>query len=151
MRHLIFAAIGALAAGGAASAQQPFHPGRAPVPAHAASVQPAAGPAVVSGGAGCTNCGTASGPVGRGFAMSGSGYGGSNCQLGQSCQSGCGSLRSDLAFQFGSCKNFFAPCGPTYAGHGGLFGRGSCPTGPMNAPWGIGFGCPRAYDSYSNH
>lgn len=154
MRHLFLAALGALVVSGAVSAQQPQYPqpGRIPAtpPAAAAAtpVQPASGTTVISGGAGCTNCGTAAGPVARGFTMQGQGYYGSNCRTGAPCQSGCGSLKSDLAFQFGSCKNFFSPCGPTLGG--GLF-KGHCPTGPMNQPWGTGFGCPRAYDSYTNH
>lgn len=154
MRHLFLTALGALAVSGAVSAQQPQlqQPGRLPAAAAATPLQPASGTTVISGGAGCTNCGTASGPAARGFTMMGhayhNGYYGSNCPLGAPCQSGNGSLKSDLSFQFGSSKNFFAPCGPTCAG--GLF-RNHCPTGPMNQPWGTGFGCPRAYDSYANH
>ena len=72
---------------------------------------------------------------------------GGNCQLGYPCQNGCGSVKSDLAFHFGSCKNFLSPCGPNC---GGLFGS-KCPTMPFNAPFGTGWACPRQYDSYANH
>lgn len=150
MRSLILATLGVLAASGAVSAQQPQQPVRYPAlpPAAAAAipVQPASGATVISGGAGCTNCGTAAGPVTRGFSMSG--FGGGNCAFGSTCNNGCGSVKSNLAFQFGSCKNFFSPCGPTWGGFGH---KDRCPTGPMNQPWGTGFGCPRAYDSYANH
>lgn len=134
MRHLILAAFAALAVAGAASAQQPqYRPAQYPVPPAAAAatpVPPAPGATVIRGDGGCTNCGA---PAARGYTMSGAA--GGNCQLGYPCQNGCGSLKSDLGFHFGSCKNFFAPCGVT----------------PFAAPWGQGFGCPRAYDSYSNH
>ncbi|AWM36920.1 hypothetical protein GobsT_52060 [Gemmata obscuriglobus] len=148
MRSLLLAAIGAFAVSGTAAAQQPqYQPARYPAPSPAAAaatpLQPASGTTVISGGAGCSNCGTTTGPV-RGFVMSGVSAPG--CQLGAPCNSGCGSIKSDLAFQFGSCKNFFSPCGPTWGG----FGH-KCPTGPMNQPWGTGYGCPRAYDSHANH
>ena len=142
MRYLILAALGALAISGAASAQQPQqyypapqYPAAAPAASAATPLQPVSGTTVIRGGAGCNNCGTpAVGPATRGYTMSA--ITGGNCQLGAtSCNGGCGSLRSDLGFHFGSCKNFFAPCGVT----------------PFAAPWGQGFGCPRAYDSYANH
>jgi hypothetical protein len=133
MRNYFFAAVAALALAGVASAQpQPARP-LAPAAAAGLPVQPASGTTVISGGAGCTNCGTATGPVGRGFTMSHGGK--AYCGPGGLCNNGCGSIKSTAAFQFGSCKQFFAPCGPA----------------PLNAPWGQGFGCPRAYDSYSNH
>lgn len=156
MRRLFLAAIGVLAVAGVASAQQPLYPAPpaqyptvAPSAAAAIPVVPASGATIIRGDGGCTNCGTA----GRGFTMS-HGHGTtSGCQLGAACQSGCGGVKSDLAFQFGSCRNFFAPCGPTF-GHGfacgGLFG-GKCPTMPFAQPWGQGWTCPRAYDSYANH
>lgn len=152
MRHLLLATLGVLAVSGAASAQQPQYqparvPAASPAAAAAAPLQPVSGTTIIKGGAGCTNCGTATGPVTRGFTMSG--VAGGNCQLGAVCQSGCGSLKSNLAFQFGSCKNFFSPCGPTWTGHG-LF-KSPCPTTPFAQPWGTGFGCPRTYDSYANH
>ncbi len=139
MRHLFLAALGVFAVSGAVSAQQPqYRPAAqyplAPAAAAATPLQPVSGTTVIRGGAGCNNCGTpAVGPTTRGFTMSS--ITGGNCAYGYPCQNGCGSVRSDLGFHFGSCKNFFAPCGPT----------------PMAAPWGQGFCCPRAYDSYANH
>ncbi len=136
MRHLLIAALGVFAVSGAASAQQPQS---RPVPQYPAvapgtTLQPVSGTTVIRGTAGCNNCAPAVGPVVRGgFTMSA--VTGGNCLLGNPCQNGCGSVRSDLGFHFGSCKQFFAPCGPT----------------PLAAPWGKGFGCPRAYDSYANH
>lgn len=137
MRHLILAALGALAVPGAASAQQPQYypapqyPAPAPAAAAATPLQPVSGTTVIRG-QGCATCPT--GPTTRGYTMSA--IAGNGCQLGHTnCNGGCGSLKSDLGFHFGSCKNFFAPCGVT----------------PFAAPWGQGFGCPRAYDSYANH
>ena len=151
MRRLLLAVFGVLAVSGVASAQQPRYAPPIPVPTiapgavAATPVVPASGATVIKGD-GCTNCG----PTAKhGFKMSG-GHGG-GCQLGNSCQNGCGSVKSDLAFHFGSCKNFFSPCGPAY-GHGGLFGHGNkCPALPFAEPWGQGWTCPRAYDSYHNH
>ena len=151
MRRLILAALGVLAVAGAASAQQPQSPGPrvqyptiSPGAAVAIPVVPASGATVIKGDGGCTNCGTT---AGRGFTMSAvKGVTGGNCMLGYPCQNGCGSVKSDLAFHFGSCKNFFSPCGPTCGGLGG-----HCPAMPFNAPFGIGWGCPRQYDSYANH
>ena len=71
---------------------------------------------------------------------------GGNCAYGQACQNGCGSVKSDLAFHFGTCKQFFAPCGPTC---GGLWTK--CPKQGFAAPWGTGYGCPPAYDTHANH
>jgi hypothetical protein len=151
MRKLFLAAVGALVVAGAASAQQPnytLQPNPAPpYPAQAAPGAQAVQPAGLRG-PGCTNCGPAAGPgVGAKFMMAAGG----DCQYGRGCQNGCGSLKSDLAFHFGSCKGFFAPCGPT-CGSGGLFGlRGHCPQLPLNPPYGTGWCCPRQYDSYANH
>ncbi|MBN9122632.1 MAG: hypothetical protein J0I06_26380 [Planctomycetes bacterium] len=158
MRKMLLAALGVLAVAGAASAQQPVPsiPVRMPsVPVTAPTVSPAAaaatplvpasGATVIRGDGGCANCGSS---TGRGFVMSGiSNVTGGNCQLGYPCQNGCGSIKSDLAFHFGSCKNFFAPCGPTCSSLSGH----KCPTLPFAAPWGQGWQCPRAYDSYTNH
>jgi hypothetical protein len=149
MRKLFFAALGALVVAGVAPAQQPV-----PVvaPPGAPAVQPYAGPAVIRGNGGCTNCGPGA-SLGYRFYMATGG----DCQPGRACQNGCGSLKSDLAFHFGSCKGFFNPCGPVcgydgLGGHGHLFGRGGCcPTLPFNAPYGTGWCCPRQYDSYANH
>ncbi len=136
MRKFLIAALGVLAVAGFASAQQPTY---APAP-----VQPASGATVIRGTAGCSNCGPTT-TASRGFTMSLGKVTGGNCQLGAPCQNGCGSVKSDLAFHFGSCKSFFAPCGPTI-GHGPR-----CGTLPFAAPFGQGFPCPRPYDSYANH
>jgi hypothetical protein len=127
--HAFLAVLGVFVVAGVASAQpQPVRP-------------LAAAPVLPAYGAG-------SGPAIHGsFTMSGGG-----CQTGYACNSGCGSLRSDLGFHFGSCKSFFAPCGPgLHGGHGGLFGKGYCPTLPFAEPWGKGWTCPPCYDSYANH
>jgi hypothetical protein len=138
MRQLFLAAIGALVVAGAASAQQPSYPAQ-PYPAQQ-GVQPAG-----LRGPGCTSCGTGAGAgVGAKFMMATGG----NCQYGHGCQNGCGSLKSDVAFHFGSCKGFFNPCGPT-CGYGSLFHH--CPQLPLNPPYGTGWFCPRQYDSYANH
>ena len=145
MRKLILAALGVFAVASSASAQQPQY---APAPAlsraavAATPVAPASGVTVIRGNGGCTNCGPT---AGRSFTMSGAA--GGNCQLGYGCQNGCGSVKSDLAFHFGSCKNFFSPCGPTC---GSLLGP-KCPVLGFNQPFGTGWQCPRIYDSYTNH
>jgi hypothetical protein len=147
MRRFLFAALGVLAVAGVASAQQPRYP------AAPAQYQPTVSPVITAGGTnvvrgdgGCTNCGpTTSGH--RGFTMGAvQSVTGGKCMLSYPCQNGCGSVKSDLAFHFGSCKNFFSNCGPTC---GGLFGH--CPVQPFNAPFGTGWACPRQYDSYANH
>jgi hypothetical protein len=121
----------------AAAAQAPA---AAPAPAPVAvTPAPAAGPAVVAGQGGCSNCNTAA----RGFVMSASGgYFGTSCRTGLSCNNGCGSFRSDLGFVLGSCKSFFAPCGPGLLGHNcnhPVLGTGrTAPTDPC------------VYDSYLN-
>jgi hypothetical protein len=132
MRNLFLAAVAALGLAGAATAQYP-----APVQ----PVQPASGVNVVKGSGGCTNCGTPAvvGPTTRAFTMSKLAGKGDGCGYGQACNSGCGSLKSDLAFGFGSCKDFFSPCGP------------KCPKLPFAQPHGTGWQCPRQYDSYANH
>jgi len=138
-------------ANGAALAQPaPTLPSVAGSPAASAGtvVPPTPGAVIVKGSGGCTNCTTPGvGTAARGFVMGASGgYFGTNCQTGQACNSGCGSLRSDAGFAFGSCKQFFAPCGPTPCG--GHFGKcrtpvgGTGPCGPFN---------PCVYDSYLNH
>ena len=168
-RRLFAAAVGVLALAGSVSAQNqtaapPLAPGvvvtvppvetaaqpapgptvpSVPATVAAAPVEavPAAGPAVVHGSGGCTNCGTGR----HGFVMSGGGgYFGSDCPTGHRCNNGCGSLRSDCGFIFGSCRSFFAPCGPR--GLGGHFQKtpvyGTGASGPFN---------PCIYDSYLNH
>jgi hypothetical protein len=138
MRRLILAALGVFAVAGVASAQQPQ-----PVPVQAPVYAPAAvaSTPVIQGSGGCSNCGS-SGIRGAFHQASGG-----NCTLAGSCQNGCGSLKSDLAFHFGSCKGFFNPCGPTCGG--GLGGK--CGFLPFAQPWGPGWSCPRQYDTYLNH
>lgn len=133
MRNLFLAAIAALGLSSAASAQYPTQPQQ--------PVQPASGVNVIKGGAGCSNCAPAApacGPTTRAFTMSKL-KGGDNCGYGQACNNGCGSVKYDIAFQFGSCKDFFSPCGPR------------CPKVPFAQPFGTGWQCPRQYDSYANH
>ena len=50
-------------------------------------------------------------------------------QYGAGCNNGCGSCKSDLGFMFGSCKSYFAPCGPVPCG--GV--SGGCGTGGTGA------------------
>src|SRR4051794_29908796 len=114
MRRLLLAALGVFAVAGVASAQQPQVPQypTSGVAAVAGSpVRPASGATVIQGSGGCTNCGPAKS---GGFTMSN--VTGGNCALGYGCQNGCGSVKSDLAFHFGTCKQFFSPCGPTCGG-----------------------------------
>lgn len=186
-RRLVAAAVGAAALAGSASAEHPLSPVisspvviaqpapgptaptvgvPAPAPVVAVPQAPAAvapaGPVVPTSG--CASCAAAAHPVGtaaRGFVMNVSGgYVGTSCQTGQNCNNGCGSLKSDLGVVFGSCRSFFAPCGPRplSCGHGGCGGGlcggglfsgcnhtpvyGTGPCGPFN---------PCIYDSYLNH
>jgi hypothetical protein len=159
MRQLFLAVFGVFAVSGVASAQYPQSPPIYPQPpapfpvaspasAVNAPVLPVSGTTYI-GGTGCSSCSSSVGPTTRGFKMVG-GHG-SGCMLSQPCNSGCGSCKSDFAFQFGSCKNFFSPCGPHgKGGNGGLFG-GGCPKHPFAQPWGQGWTCPPIYDSYANH
>jgi hypothetical protein len=157
MRHLLLATLGVLAISSAVSAQQPQYyypaapkyPAAAPAAAAGAQLQPVSGTTIIRGNGGCTNCGTPAtqhGPTIRNSFTMANVHGG-NCGLGAPCQNGCGSVKSDLAFHFGTCKQFFSPCGPTI---GGLW-KGPCPSAPMAQPFGTGWGCPRGYDSYANH
>jgi hypothetical protein len=107
---------------------------------------------------------------GRGYYMSGPV---TETRLGSGIN-GCGSCKQDLAFVFGPCKTFFAPCGGLYGGHGGLghgglgggCGRGGCGGWGGGGGGGCGAGgCitpvygtgrsrgfnPCIYDSYLNH
>jgi hypothetical protein len=150
----MFAAlVGVLAAVGAASAQAPAPlpiPQQLPnatarlqaiaPPAYPAGspVTPVGGQVYVKGSGGCSSCGSASS---------------SNAPFGcyqPGCNNGCGSLKADCGFMFGSCKSFFDPCGP---GLGGGHGRGHgsrCGTFPFGTPYGHGYnGC--VYDTYLNH
>jgi hypothetical protein len=160
MRRLFLAALGVFAVAGVASAQQPQYqqppiqypaqyPTVSPGAVAATPVQPTAGATVIQGSGGCSNCGpttgSTTGKVGHNFTMSN--VTGGNCLYGYRCQNGCGSIKSDLAFQFGTCAQFFSPCGPTC---GGLFKK-QCGTTPFSAPFGTGWGCPRQYDTYTNH
>jgi hypothetical protein len=134
----------------AATAQQPVSaqpPLATSVPAPAAvagtPVQPTAGATVVQGSGGCSNCGTGSGLKGAVQSVTGG-----NCLYGNyACQNGCGSVKSDLAFQFGSCKTFFSPCGPMCNGALG----GKCGYLQFAKPYGTGWTCPRQFDTYLNH
>lgn len=151
MRKLYLTLCGVVAFAGSAAAQDPHIQIVSPVPAayptyppatHAASpVVPVAGSSIIRGN-GCTNCDKPS--LGTTFKM----VTGGDCPFGHPCQNGCGSLKSNLAFAFGSCKNFFNPCGPTWGS--GLFGN-KCPKTPFAAPFGEGWHCPRQYDSFTNH
>lgn len=71
-----------------------------------------------------------------------------------SVASGCGNIKSDLGFMFGSCRSFFDPCGPVPCNGGGhgthRFGKGGCPSAPYAAPYGTGYNTC-CYDSYLNH
>jgi hypothetical protein len=151
MRRLFLAALGVLAVAGVASAQQPVYPRPVQYPTAspgavaATPVAPASGATVIQGSGGCTNCGPTSGKIGHNFTMQN--VTGGNCLLGYRCQNGCGSVKSDLAFHFGTCSQFFSPCGPTC---GGLWTK-KCGVTPFAAPWGPGWSCPRYYDSYTNH
>lgn len=181
-RQLFAALAGVLAVIGTASAQAPgsiaiphqLPSGSAQVqsalsPAQMASapvapIAPVGGPLHVHGSGGCNGCGTPA-------------Y--TPCQTGNPCNNGCGSLKSDCGFIFGSCKSFFNPCGPQpmgggwggahghllgggcgsgcggLLGHGGgcgggLFGRGRCPTTPYGTPYAHPCN-PCVYDTFLNH
>jgi hypothetical protein len=64
---------------------------------------------------------------------------------GVGCSNGCGSIKSDLGFMFGSCKSYFEPCGPEPCSCGRLGGKfgglcgglcgGRCGTHPMGQPY----------------
>ena len=153
-RRLFAAVVGLVAAAGAASAQSP-PPGYlapvVPIQALPNPVAPAPGTTVMKGQGWCANCTTAVGVPGTPYVQNG--------QYGPGCNNGCGSLKADCGFIFGSCKSFFDPCGPLPAGgHGGgcghcgghgRFGR-NCPILAPNPPYGTGYnGC--CYDSYLNH
>ena len=61
------------------------------------------------------------------------------------CANGCGSVKSDIGFIFGSCKSFFNPCGPIPYN-----GFGHCGVYPYGKPYATGFnGC--TYTSYLDH
>lgn len=133
-RRMFAAAAGVLAVAGLASAQSPApNPlPRLPV-AQPAPVVPASAATHVKGSGGCVGCGPA---VQTG-------------QYGPGQRNGCGSARADAGFVFGSCKSFFAPCGPAPCEGLGRF-RNPCPTHPFAKPFGSGFNTC-AYESYNNH
>lgn len=112
MRQLL-AAVAALIAAGAASAQYPSVAAVAGAP-----MGPGPGAVVVNGQSRLPQVG--------GYFMSNAAYGET------SRNNAAGSVYSDHAFAFGSTRSFFAPCGP-YVGPTckGLFGRKSaCPPCP---------------------
>lgn len=145
-RQLFAAVVGVFVLGGVASAQVPAAM-PAPVPAKAAmgagQVMPASGAVYVRGNGGCSSCGSPA-AVNAPFA-----------QYGPYDRNGCGGVRSDAAFMFGSCKSFFDPCGDATCGgkhgHGrGGCGHAGCPLLPLAAPYGTKYsGCH--YDTFLNH
>jgi len=156
----MFAALASvLAVAGLASAQSPS-PNPLPLPPSPAQIAgtPVIGAPViltgathVKGSGGCSSCGSAAtaAPLG--------------CYGTPACNNGCGSVKSDCGFIFGSCKSFFSPCGPSTSGHGhgngvgggcgGLGGgghHGRCALLPLGTPYGHGYN-PCVYDSVLNH
>lgn len=114
-----------------------------PAASAAAPIAPPADAVVVPPSAGHHPIGTAA----RGFVMeAGGGYYGSNCLTGQTCNNGCGSLKSDCKFLFGSCRSFFSPCGPRLGGGAWL---DNCRTPVYGTGWGPFNPC--CYDTYLNH
>jgi hypothetical protein len=162
-RQMFAAAAGVLVVAGLAAAQSPPPNPLPPVHAYAPASGPGYGPAVRPASAGYNT------PV----VPPGSGLAGLPAQVhnappiyyaqyGPGGANGCGNIKSDLGFMFGSCKSFFDPCGPlpcNGGGHGhgkfgthrfGRGGLGDCPRHPYAAPYGTGYnGC--VYDSYLNH
>jgi hypothetical protein len=133
--------------------QQPINATAPPTaaPAPAATAPAAAVPATI----GCSTCGDS----GRRFAPNP--YLPRNTAFGaglapvpyaeycSQCANGCGSLKSNLGFYFGSCKSFFNPCGPIPCnGAGGHCNH--CGVFPFAAPYGKGYSSC-VYDSYMNH
>ena len=124
-RQLFAALAGVLAVVSAASAQSPGQitipqplPGGARPGSRscrrrrwpARPIAPAGGQVYVRGSGGCNGCGSCGyrGPCGP-------------LPTGRGCNNGCGSLKADCGFMFGSCKSFFDPCGvqPMGGGWGG--------------------------------
>src|SRR5580704_1774113 len=65
------------------------------------------------------------------------------------CANGCGSIKSDCGFIFGSCKSFLNPCRPIPCnGFGPACSK--CRVFPYGKPYGNGFNTC-VYDSYLNH
>ena len=135
MRRLFLAVLGVVAVAGVASAQQPIYqqPPIAP-PAYcpgAVAAIPAPAPEPPSLRVMLSNqshCPRAAGSRCRSTAVA--------AVTGNACNSGCGSVKSDRAFQPGSCKSFFAPCGPSLGGHGGLAATSAqVPDQQFAQPW----------------
>ncbi len=149
-RQLFAAVLGVVAISGIASAQNPVQNSSAipqvmaaPSPAKAAANQitPVSGAIYMRGSGGCSSCGNAAAPAQNvPFA-----------QYGSSDRNGCGGVRSDANFMFGSCKSFFDPCGTAGGrGRGGCSSCAGCPSWPFAQPYGQKYqGC--VYDTYLNH
>ena len=159
-RRLFAAVLGVAAIAGAASAQSPPPPPLPPIIAVAAPVASPAGssaiaiPQVMPAGGGPAIRTEGVGGLLHQPAMS-FGHYGNGC--GNDCNNGCGSVKHDLGFMFGSCQSFFDKCGPQpcegtgrFRGKGGHGGRANCPDLPWGTPYGAGHnGCK--YDSWLNH
>lgn len=153
----MFAAVaGVLTVTGLASAQSP-PPGPLPLPVPPTpayrmalpataqqQVRPASGTTYVQGSGGCANCNNGAASGGYYGHQPGVQYG----TYGPGRMNGCGNLKSDLGFMYGSCKSFFDPCGPLPL----EFGRHKqkCPLHPYATPYGTPYnGC--CVDTYLNH
>jgi len=158
-RRLFAAAVGLFLSAGAAAAQSPAaRPAPGPtvpsVPAVIASTPVDPGPVVVTQGGPAAPAYAPPGVTGgRGYFMSGPV---TETRQGSGIN-GCGSCKQDLAFVFGPCKTFFAPCGGLYSGHcgghgwfGGGCGRGGCSTPVYGTGRHSGFD-PWFYDSSLRH
>lgn len=148
-RQLFAALAGVLAIISAASAQapgqisipQPLPSGTArvqsivsPAQVAGAPITPAGGQIYVRGSGGCNGCGSAAPAA-------------TPCTTSNGCNNGCGSLKADCGFMFGSCKSFFNPCGPQPSGggwggaHGHLLGgKGGCGSAGACGSGGCGGG-----------
>ncbi|MCE9566739.1 MAG: hypothetical protein K8U57_32440 [Planctomycetes bacterium] len=144
-RQLFAAVVGVIVLSGVASAQNPI-PAAMPAPAQAAAgkVTPASGAVYMRGNGGCSSCGSPAAVNAPNAPFA---------QYGPYDRNGCGGVRSDAAFMFGSCKSFFDPCGTATCGgkHGrGGCGHAGCPLLPLATPYGTKYsGCQ--YDTYLNH
>ncbi len=116
------------------------------------TVNPAPGAVALPGTIGCNTCGKGGPSVPSPYLPQGTARGVGLAPIPYNeycaqCANGCGSLKSDLGFMFGSCKSFFNPCGPIPCG-GGCAGK--CGSFPFGKPYGSGYnGC--TYDSYLQH
>ncbi len=129
-------------------ALRPVQAVQPPAAAAATSLPPGPGAAMPGAPAGCTNCGPVYGKklgTAWGPGLAPVPYG----EYCRGCANGCGSLKSDLGFFFGSCKSFFSPCGPVPCqGCGGHLGK--CGAFPYGRPYANGYNTC-CYDSYLNH